>query len=288
MLKSFLMVLLLYCLPHWQAIAQLNHSNVISIKAGIFVETFKKYPHFMQSDICQQALDISQMQIDRTLLDAILMCRAFEHQNTRLQIEFVSMPNERRGMLLVEQGKMDTMTSSVWSTETNGADVYVTQPLLDVGEFEKGVYFAMSHPVFDLPPQQVALSNYTGLSVKDWTLDNQALYQLTTQYIKVGYSPAIFQYMRKGRADFILLEFPSSYNLNWCHDEVCLKPLPNVKVALNGTRHLVVSKYSENGAQFFYRLERGLTQLRAMGEIRKLYQQSGLINSQVEDWKVLN
>jgi len=64
--------------------------------------------------------------------------------------------------------------------------------------------------------------------------------------------------------------------------------IEGIKVALNDSRHFVVSKKHPKGKETFIALQKGLTILRQRGTITKAFQQSGFFNEHVQNWSVIN
>ena len=64
--------------------------------------------------------------------------------------------------------------------------------------------------------------------------------------------------------------------------------MPNIKVALYGTRHFAVSKKAKDSKLILQQLNDGIMQLLANGIIEKAYRQAGFFNEQVENWQRLN
>jgi hypothetical protein len=88
--------------------------------------------------------------------------------------------------------------------------------------------------------------------------------------------------------DLMLVNFSVSNNLNMTFKDKQYQPINNLKVVLPDSRHFVVSKRHPRGKEVFEALQKGLTIMRKLGKIRKLYEQAGVINSKVKNWDIIN
>ena len=64
--------------------------------------------------------------------------------------------------------------------------------------------------------------------------------------------------------------------------------IPGIKLMLDDSRHVAVSKHHPAGEQVFAALQRGLKQLRAEGRIKRAYTEAGFFNTHVVNWHLLN
>lgn len=68
-----------------------------------------------------------------------------------------------------------------------------------------------------------------------------------------------------------------------------LLPIPEVKVALNDSRHFVVSRGYPQSDEFFTALKNGVVKLRKEDAIVAIYRQAGVIgNPKTKNWRLLN
>ncbi|WP_246058183.1 hypothetical protein [Litorilituus lipolyticus] len=92
----------------------------------------------------------------------------------------------------------------------------------------------------------------------------------------------------KGWVDVMLAPFTSNYPFNYQGQGYFIKAIDGAKVALNDSRHFVISKKHPNSKETFIALQKGLAILRQRGEITRAYQQSGFLNKQVQHWNIIN
>lgn len=92
---------------------------------------------------------------------------------------------------------------------------------------------------------------------------------------------------RRG-VDFTLLEFSSLEDLGQIRNGIRLVPTPDVKIALPNSQHFMISKKDPRGSKILDVVNSGLSRLHEQGFIEKCINESGIINSRVKGWVVLN
>ncbi len=60
------------------------------------------------------------------------------------------------------------------------------------------------------------------------------------------------------------------------------------KILLAGSRGWAVSRTYPLGRETYIILERGLAQLHKQGIVTRAYRETGVINSKVKDWRIIN
>lgn len=269
--------------------AQQPAQQEISIDMGIYIGGFNKYPQYMVSDYCSRLPDLATEQIDRILAEVIIICEAMAIEKASINITFVPIPNDARGLKMLEQGNLDALTSSLWPFQYESNDVLVSSPSIRKGEFEKGIYVSSKNQsLLQLPTDKIDLKTLTGLTISDWKHDVAVMQSLTQNVVLIEYNPAVFKLLEAKRADFVLLEFAATSTFQICQGEYCIYPLQGIKVAIYDTRHFVASNTSKQGARYFNLLNSGLKKLRKQGRIREIYEEMGFLNPKVKNWKVIN
>jgi hypothetical protein len=90
-----------------------------------------------------------------------------------------------------------------------------------------------------------------------------------------------------GRADYFIGEFPGADDLSQYVDGAKFVPVPGLKLVLQGSRHVAVSKWFPHSKQVFDAIQIGLKDMHFRGLIKQGYRAVGFYNPKVEDWKVL-
>ena len=259
------------------------------INLAIIQVSYDKYRQYMHQDYCLSPPNSAQEQVDRVLIEVLLMCNSFKYAGYDLKINFIPSPSYMRSLWMLKLGYVHTLATSVWTNDavSHNQHFYATIDVLQLGEFEKGIYVHEKHELLNKNAASIELSKYTGISLKSWLHDWKVINSLTPTIIE-AYLPSLFKMMASHRADFTLMEFPSQSDLSIQQDNIILKPLEGIKVIIPDSRKLVVSKQSANAEQIFTILNNGLQKMRNNGEIYPLYVESGFINHKTKKWTVLN
>ncbi len=91
-----------------------------------------------------------------------------------------------------------------------------------------------------------------------------------------------------GWVDTMLAPFTKNFPFSYQGSDYTIVAFEGVKVALNDSRHFVVSRNHPHGKETFEALQRGIKILRKQGIIKKAYQQSGFFNEKVKGWHIIN
>jgi hypothetical protein len=93
--------------------------------------------------------------------------------------------------------------------------------------------------------------------------------------------------VERGRVDFLVGEFPGAEDLSQYINGFRFIPVPGLKVALPGSRHVAISRQAPHAERIFDAVQIGLKILRERGLIKKGYQTVGFLNPLIDDWEVL-
>lgn len=160
--------------------------------------------------------------------------------------------------------------------------------LLQEGEFEAGLYTAAGNRRALAARSLADVLALKAMCNRDWRVDWQSLEQLGLRDIQhVGNWELMPRMLASGRADFVLAPFQPTPDLALEVGGVRLVPIPGLKVALQGTRHYLLSAQHEGAPELKQRLDAGLASLHARGLVRRAYVGAGFINAAVAAWSVL-
>ncbi len=270
-------------------IAFAQTEKVIHVEIGVYVGAYNKYPQFMHQDVCLSPPDFKYQQTDRTLGEIIILCEAISATGYQLKPHFHSLPNNFRGLLLLEKGLLDALSSSLWPFEFKNSDVNVTEAAVLKGEFEKGLYVSNKNTkLLNQSLNKSDIKKLTGITISKWRHDVELMKTLTPKVVEIEHHLATFKLLDTQRGDFVLSEFSNQETFQICQQTICITALQGLKVVIEDTRHFVASKSTQNGKQYFQLLSSGMAKLKEKGRIRQLYEQMGFINPKVKDWKRLN
>lgn len=179
---------------------------------------------------------------------------------------------------------------SMWlqtSVDYQGS-LYISEPVIKYGEFEAGLYYNIANK--DLKDIKIdALSEFKIVANPRWLADWRGLLNSPMTMINfIGPWENMIAMLDANIVDLMLVNFSVSNDLNMIFKDKLYQPINNLKIVLPDSRHFVVSKRHPRGKEVFEALQKGLTIMRKLGKIRKLYEQAGVINSKVKNWDIIN
>ncbi|WP_286791702.1 hypothetical protein [Thalassospira sp. UBA4513] len=204
------------------------------------------------------------------------------------RVQVVPSPNSERSRKMVSEGFADIKSDWDFNIDAD-PEVLKSLPILRRGEVEKGIYvsqdtFALSS---DTPVSDV--HHMSAVSIRTWRLDWEVLESLAPASLtSAATKQQIYALINAGRADFTLLEFSSGPGMVRSSDGIRLYPMPGVKVILPASQHFMISRALPNAEKIVAALNTGIDALHANGFIHQCLTNSGIINEQVRDWRILN
>ncbi|MBU2970425.1 hypothetical protein KO527_13815 [Pseudoalteromonas sp. C2R02] len=179
---------------------------------------------------------------------------------------------------------------SMWlqtSVDYQGS-LYISEPVIKYGEFEAGLYYNIANK--DLKDIKIdALSEFKIVANPRWLADWRALLNSPMTMVNfIGPWENMIAMLDANIVDLMLVNFSVSNDLNMIFKDKLYQPINNLKIVLPDSRHFVVSKRHPRGKEVFEALQKGLTIMRKLGKIRKLYEQAGVMNSKVKNWDIIN
>lgn len=192
-----------------------------------------------------------------------------------------------RMLLRMSAGEAVVFSNTIWREDV-GEDhpqLFVSAETLTKGQYFAGIYMNPDNPKFS---QALDFSQLTAVSSHQWRPDWNALNKLPLKHL---YNTVNWEHMFKmvyiQRVDFMLIAFPSTSDLTYSAIGLSLKPKPNLKVELDGSRGWVISKNHPQGFRVKQAIDRGLVKLHEMGRVKRAYEAAGVIHPGVEGWKVI-
>jgi hypothetical protein len=229
----------------------------------------------------------------RDLTDYLLLRRALARGGNSLPV--VVEPwldvSYDRVLLRLRAGHAAVFSNGMWREDIPLGDLElkVSAPLFEYGEMEVGIYMSPHNPKLHTTKTRTDVQQLSAVSSKQWRPDWVALQQLGLERLYDNvYWESMLKMVRSQRVDFMLIGFSSREDLSYQALGITLKPVPNMKVKLAGSRGWVISQTNPQGTIAYGAIEKGLAMLRAEGVIKRAYRDAGVINDAVADWLVLN
>ncbi len=224
----------------------------------------------------------------RPAISMLLLKQALTLGGLDLDLFFITCPNPGRSITEVKNGRAVVYSSDIWELDFDDS-VYKTAPIIQRGEFQKGLYVNKSSAFMKKSPSILSIKNSIPLVEHTWTTDIETLKKIGFKNIQTApqYN-LLFKMMNRDRADFILLEFPLDKNLDIENNDGDLYPIKNVKIVFPHSGHFMVSKNHPQGKIVYEALEKGLKIMREDGTIERALRQSHIINDEVKDWAIIS
>ncbi|WP_252738832.1 MULTISPECIES: hypothetical protein [Colwellia] len=235
--------------------------------------------------------DFSGEHAQRDVIEVILVQQALALGGIELNFQFTTGHYDSRNIRLLQQGLLLINFDSMWlsSVERLQEDIYISDPLIRKGEYWAGLYTSVEK-VNTLKINSLAdLQQLTITSNKHWPVDWETLSKIKPKkLIHQEEWVSMAKLVSLGWIDIMLAPFTHSKPFSYQGEQYKIMAIEGVKIALNDSRHIIVSKKHPYGERTFNALQKGLKILRKRGTITKAYQQSGFFNEQVKNWHIIN
>ena len=243
-------------------------------------------------DSYQQSIeDISSLNTEnaiRSNANLIILSKALKAGGLPVVFEFLETPNSARARTTLQNGKA-VISSQDFFSITFSDDVFMSSGIIPKGEFVKGIYCLESNEELSNITTLEELKQFTGVSLPHWKVDWMTMEQLELkELIEVSKYGFLFNLIQKRGVDFTLLEFPNGEDLSQKFGDVTLIPVPKIMIALNDSRHFMISKQHPDGELVYEALEKGLAILREEGFIERIMSEVKVYRDDLSDWEILN
>jgi len=238
----------------------------------------------------EQISNFKNLNAIRPTVDLILELQALKAGGLDFDFELVACPDYERAKQEVVKGQADLAGETIWDNEIAelGSGLLKTEAILQNGDFVLGIYVLPTNEKMLKITTLDELRPFTAAVVSSWALDVKALEGMKIKGIeKVGHRDVVYKNIKAQKADFMLEQFSTKADMSTENCGVKLVPVPNCKVALDGSRSWIIPKSSPVSSEVFAALSSGIKVLRDKGIIQRAYTESGFFNARVADWKRL-
>ncbi len=239
--------------------------------------------HLSNCKACDPRVSTSNAYVNYSIL-----VNALQKAGMQTLVSVISSPNSERGRKLVLSG--GATIRGDWDFNIDGEQsVYRTDAYILPGTIAKGLYGLTTNPLLKGISNQKELRKLTAAMNPTWRLDWNILARMGLRSLKrVSTKPQMFTLVAKRGVDFTLLEFSSFEDMRQTSGNIYLTPAEGVKVLLPNSQHFMISKKAPHAAEIQTSINKGLAILHKNGFIQACLKHSGIINSRVESWTVLN
>lgn len=261
----------------------------VSITVGVPVNwnRLEHYHAATKEKGCEQISNYALPGASRGLSEMLLVCQALHLGGLNPVFEFKKFNTYARLLRQVTNGGVLLMMESAWQRDADPSKVFLSDPVLKMGEFEVGVFTVPRHLELLKVRSLEELRKFKAVSNKNWVVDWATLEFMQIEKFNSPTYPLMFKTVEARRADFMLEAFSNLPDMSQTTDGVTLVPVPNIKIGLKGSRHILVNKQLPNAKKVFNALQVGLKILSESGRITQAYQESGFLHKAVRDWRLL-
>ncbi|MBO6806645.1 hypothetical protein [Thalassospira sp.] len=226
----------------------------------------------------------------RDVVEVVLLQQALRRGGWLGAFELLPGGNYARMMHMLANGEADITGSSTWlrDIEHKADRIASSTALIPEGRFEAGFYMLADNP------NRLKVKNLRGIrllraaSNRHWIPDWQALAKLhPVDLIHVPSWELMVQFVAEGRADFLLAPFQPGPEMELVVNGNRLLPIPDYKIALDGSRHFAVTRATPYSQDLLVALDQGIVELERIGRIEQAYRESGFFHPDVTDWNMI-
>lgn len=267
--------------------------NTKPLEADIFIETDI---YFYALNILAgrhpiELTDYSGENSQRDVVEFIYIQQALKLGGLDIDFHFTHGNYDARNPKLLARGLLLISLDSIWLSEAKKIveHVYISEPVIRRGEYWAGVYTSINNHSAKAIRSLDDLRRHSIVSSSAWHTDWVTLQHINpVKLIDESDWIGMAKMVSKGWVDVMLIPFTPTRPFTYSGKDYELVAIEGVKVMLDDSRHILVSRHHPLGKVTFEALERGLKILRQRGLITKAYNQSGFFNPLVKDWILLN
>ncbi len=285
-MRSCLLMLISYMLP-----ACLVWSSPTKIPITVETDVYHHAQEIIGNKKIVTIESFSGPNSQRDVVEFILIQKALALGGSTLDFTFTLGNYDARNIKLLQSGLLLISFDSLWlshiSKITN--DVYVSDAIIRKGEYWAGLYTSIKNDKALATKNLSDLKKLSIISNKNWHVDWQTVSQLSPKTLAHEEEwLSMAKLVSLQWVDIMLAPFTSAQPFTYKGNGYEITAIEGIKVALNDSRHFVVSKKHPEGKETFIALQKGLAILRQRGTIIKAFQQSGFFNEKVQNWSVIN
>jgi len=261
------------------------------VRLSLSATDTEKYKHFLSDKKLTDTISYQSPDLDTAqVVDAVLISKALTLGGIDTDFEMVTIPNSERERAMVVSGELTVSGTSQWDwwADANTETVYKSDVVVPNGTFEKGLYTSKERAAALTVESSKDWAKFTCVSNRNWRVDWKTLSRLGFKNLQMApNTESMFKMVDGGHADFTVQSFSGKPDLSITVGGITLYPVKGWKVALDGSRHFVVSKKNPHGAVVFAGLQKGLASMHQSGEVARALTESGFFNVNVKTWRTI-
>lgn len=225
---------------------------------------------------------------NRNIASIVIIMQALSAGGYPAKLKFVEAANYAREVKMTKQGKTVIMHQDAWDRSFDDR-VYKSSEIISKGKFVKGIYVAEADKKMYQVKSIDDLRYFSSVSNSSWKVDWKTLEKIgLKKLVSTSKKEFMFNQVLFRNIDFTIQEFTNSDDLAYELSNGRLVPVPGIKLSLDGSRHLMVSKTHKNGLEVYIALEKGLKILKEKGTIDRFLEEAGFYRPEIYDWQTLS
>lgn len=261
------------------------------IKVGVPADVLEDYIVFLGDRDPLKITDYSGYKSRRDVVELVLFQQALALGGETARVIFVAGPTYERIVDEIRGGHLTGSGTSVWDSDLEKTKnlFFITDPIIENGQFEAGLYTALSNAKARSADTLEKVRELTAVSNRNWTPDWLTLNAFDLKAVRhIQNWKLMVRNVATQRSDFLLAPFQQTEGMLLQVDDMTLAPIPGLKVGLIGCRHFAISKKYPNSDRIFAALQQGVRLMKKQGTFDKAYTHSGFYNLETKDWLQLN
>ncbi len=235
--------------------------------------------------------DFSGVNSQRDVVEFILVQQALKLGGFDAEFNFLQGNYDGRNIKLLRKGLLLTSFDTIWRSAliNDDSNVFISEPVIRKGEYFAGLYTNKANLARLASMNLTHLNDISVVSSRDWHVDWITLQSFKPkQLLHESDWIVMAKTVSRGWVDVMLAPFTNQQPFQYSGPDYRIYAIPNIKIALQDSRHFVVSKHHPLGEAAFNALTKGLKILRENGTIERAYRQAGFLNSETESWRVIS
>lgn len=227
----------------------------------------------------------------RVILEMVLLQQALYLGGLDQKVRFQAANSDDYDITLtaINSGKMLMHSDSYWLQDLVPQEhaLYISEATIEHSQYVVGLYTSPNNKRA-LNTKLEDISSLTAVSRRAWSADWQALEHLNLKELREARHWRLMASMvMEQDIDFLLVPFQGTKNQVMGRGKFRLIPIPNIKLALNDSRHFAISKRHSEGETVSLALNAGIKAMKASGTWLRAYRESGVLDPKVDHWQLI-
>jgi len=241
-------------------------------------DVYQDYLAFLDGRNVLDINNFSGKTIRRDVVDMIIAQQALQLGGFNHNYKYMAGKLNFRNTKMLQQGRLLISFDSYWLNDAKALndDVYISDAVIRKGEYVAGIYTSEKNTKVLTIKSLNDLKALTAISTKKWRTDWQTLQALPLKEL-VNEDEWLSQarMVNLQWIDFLLMPFHSTADQSFTMEKIHLVPVKNIGIALNDSRHFVISSKHPSGKEAITAINIGLKKLRNGKQIVKAYTEAG-------------